>query len=119
MVMEITISGSGQQTFYFFIFLLLYIVKKKEVPNCLVYFCLQLPLPLQCNNFILNSLPVLVAVISFGVFTLLGGELTPSRAFTSLSLFTVLRTPLNTLPNLITQVLSLFLSHQYISALFG
>ncbi|CAI9269853.1 unnamed protein product [Lactuca saligna] len=56
-----------------------------------------------CNNFILNSLPVLVAVISFGVFTLLGGELTPSRAFTSLSLFTVLRTPLNTLPNLITQ----------------
>ncbi|KVI00797.1 AAA+ ATPase domain-containing protein [Cynara cardunculus var. scolymus] len=56
------------------------------------------------NNFILNSLPVLVAVISFAFFTMLGGDLTPARAFTSLSLFTVLRTPLNTLPNLITQV---------------
>lgn len=59
---------------------------------------------LQWNSFILNSIPVLVTVISFGTFTLLGGELTPSRAFTSLSLFGVLRFPLNMLPNLITQV---------------
>lgn len=59
---------------------------------------------LQCNSFILNSIPVLVTVISFGTFTLLGGDLTPSRAFTSLSLFGVLRFPLNMLPNLITQV---------------
>ncbi|KAF5944078.1 hypothetical protein HYC85_018155 [Camellia sinensis] len=59
----------------------------------------------QCNSFILNSIPVLVTVTSFGMFTLLGGNLTPSRAFTSLSLFAVLRFPLNMLPNLITQVL--------------
>ncbi|WOG86122.1 hypothetical protein DCAR_0205322 [Daucus carota subsp. sativus] len=57
-----------------------------------------------CNTFILNSIPVLVTVISFGCFTLLGGELTPARAFTSLSLFAVLRFPLNMLPNLITQM---------------
>ncbi|KAF9620102.1 hypothetical protein IFM89_010752 [Coptis chinensis] len=56
------------------------------------------------NSFILNSIPVVVTVISFGMFTLLGGDLTPARAFTSLSLFAVLRFPLFMLPNLITQV---------------
>lgn len=66
----------------------------------------DLCLMLQCNTFILNSIPVLVTVISFGTFTLFGGDLTPSRAFTSLSLFAVLRFPLNMLPNLITQVCS-------------
>ncbi|CAK7350158.1 unnamed protein product [Dovyalis caffra] len=61
-----------------------------------------------CNAFILNSIPVAVTVISFGMFTLLGGDLTPARAFTSLSLFAVLRFPLFMLPNIITQVWSSF-----------
>jgi len=59
---------------------------------------------LQLNSFILNSIPVLVTVTTFGIFALLGGELTPARAFTSLSLFAVLRFPLNMLPNLLSQV---------------
>ncbi|KAH9796222.1 ABC transporter C family member 2 [Citrus sinensis] len=59
-----------------------------------------------CNSFILNSIPVLVTVVSFGMFTLLGGDLTPARAFTSLSLFAVLRFPLFMLPNMITQVVN-------------
>ncbi|KHN47341.1 ABC transporter C family member 2-like [Glycine soja] len=59
-----------------------------------------------CNAFILNSIPVFVTVITFGVFTLLGGDLTPARAFTSLSLFSVLRFPLFMLPNTITQVVN-------------
>ncbi|KAL8236017.1 hypothetical protein R6Q59_017098 [Mikania micrantha] len=58
------------------------------------------------NTFILNSIPVVVIVASFGLFTLLGGELTPARAFTSLSLFAVLRFPLFMLPNMITQVVN-------------
>ncbi|XP_060675528.1 ABC transporter C family member 2-like isoform X1 [Ziziphus jujuba] len=58
------------------------------------------------NRFILNSTPVVVTVISFGMFTLLGGDLTPARAFTSLSLFAVLRFPLFMLPNIITQVVN-------------
>ncbi|KDP34963.1 hypothetical protein JCGZ_09251 [Jatropha curcas] len=58
------------------------------------------------NGFILNSLPVVVTVISFGMFTFLGGDLTPARAFTSLSLFSVLRFPLFMLPNIITQVVN-------------
>ncbi|KAG8365653.1 hypothetical protein BUALT_Bualt18G0128400 [Buddleja alternifolia] len=58
------------------------------------------------NSFILNSIPVVVIVISFGIFTLLGGNLTPARAFTSISLFAVLRFPLFMLPNIITQVVN-------------
>ncbi|KAH9613030.1 hypothetical protein KSS87_002578 [Heliosperma pusillum] len=59
-----------------------------------------------CNSFLLNSIPVVVTVVSFGVFSLLGGDLTPARAFTSLSLFAVLRFPLFMLPNVITQVVN-------------
>ncbi|KAL3522806.1 hypothetical protein ACH5RR_015640, partial [Cinchona calisaya] len=71
-----------------------------------------------CNTFILNSIPVLVTVVSFGTFTLLGGDLTPARAFTSLSLFAVLRFPLNMLPNLITQVVNANVSLQRLEELF-
>ncbi|XP_057763901.1 ABC transporter C family member 12-like [Salvia miltiorrhiza] len=69
------------------------------------------------NTFILNSIPVLVTVISFGTFTLLGGDLSPSRAFTSLALFGVLRFPLNMLPNLITQVVNANVSLQRLEEL--
>ncbi|KAG9149728.1 hypothetical protein Leryth_012435 [Lithospermum erythrorhizon] len=58
------------------------------------------------NNFILNSTPVVVIVVSFGMFSFLGGEMTPARAFTSISLFAVLRFPLILLPNVITQVVN-------------
>ncbi|KAG6526453.1 hypothetical protein ZIOFF_016438 [Zingiber officinale] len=58
------------------------------------------------NSFLLNSIPVFVTVASFGVYSLLGGDLTPAKAFTSLSLFAVLRFPLFMLPNLITQVVN-------------
>ncbi|KAK1381980.1 ABC-type xenobiotic transporter [Heracleum sosnowskyi] len=71
-----------------------------------------------CNSFILNSIPVLVTAISFGCFTFLGGELTPARAFTSLSLFAVLRFPLNMLPNLLTQAVNANVSLQRLEELF-
>ncbi|GLT85719.1 hypothetical protein SLE2022_038990 [Rubroshorea leprosula] len=58
------------------------------------------------NSFMLNSIPVVLTVVSFGTFTLLGGDLTPSRAFTSLSLFAMLRFPLKTLLNLLSQVVN-------------
>ncbi|XP_073003248.1 ABC transporter C family member 2-like [Typha latifolia] len=70
------------------------------------------------NTFILNSIPVLVTVVSFGVYSLLGGELTPAKAFTSLSLFAVLRFPLFMLPNLITQVVNANVSLQRLEELF-
>uniref|UniRef100_A0A1D1Z5A5 ABC-type xenobiotic transporter n=2 Tax=Anthurium amnicola TaxID=1678845 RepID=A0A1D1Z5A5_9ARAE len=58
------------------------------------------------NSFVLNSIPVIVTVTSFGMYSLLGGELTPAKAFTSLSLFQVLRFPLFMLPNLVTQAVN-------------
>ncbi|KAF3338928.1 ABC transporter C family member 2-like protein [Carex littledalei] len=70
------------------------------------------------NTFILNSTPVLVTVVSFGAYTLLGGELTPAKAFTSLSLFAVLRYPLFMLPNLITQVVNANVSLKRLEELF-
>ena len=76
------------------------ILQDYEICSFLITSCLLL----QLNAFILNSIPVLVTVTSFGMFTLLGGKLTPARAFTSLSLFAVLRFPLNMLPNLLSQV---------------
>ncbi|CAN8313677.1 unnamed protein product [Cochlearia groenlandica] len=69
------------------------------------------------NSFILNIIPVVVTVVSFGVFVLLGGDLTPARAFSSLSLFAVLRSPLNTLPNLLSQVVNANISLQRIEEL--
>ncbi|WZZ71707.1 hypothetical protein YC2023_083077 [Brassica napus] len=72
---------------------------------------------LQFNSFILNSIPVVVTVVSFGVYVLLGGDLTPARAFTSLSLFAVLRFPLNMLPNLLSQVVTANVSLQRIEEL--
>ena len=89
---------------------------------CAPYFCLQnitlissrlflsIASLLQLNSFILNSIPVVVTVVSFGIYSLLGGHLTPAKAFTSLSLFAVLRFPLFMLPNLITQVCRIMFS---------
>lgn len=70
------------------------------------------------NVFMLNSIPVVVIVISFGMFTLLGGDLTPARAFTSLSLFAVLRFPLFMLPNIITQAVNANVSLKRLEELF-
>ena len=39
--------------------------------------------------FLLNTIPVIVAVVTFTVYILLGNNLTAAKAFTSLSLFTV------------------------------
>lgn len=54
------------------------------------------------NTFCLNSVPILVTVLAFGFFTYFGGILTPAKAFTSLSLFAVLRFPLFMFPTLVT-----------------
>lgn len=50
------------------------------------------------NKMFQNSIPVVVTLTSLGMFTFLGGNLTPARAFTWLSLFAVLWFPLNMLP---------------------
>ena len=58
------------------------------------------------NSFLISAIPVLVAVISFSVYSLLPGNpaLTAVQAFTALSLFQVLRFPLMQLPSVINSL---------------
>ncbi|KIJ35944.1 hypothetical protein M422DRAFT_782369 [Sphaerobolus stellatus SS14] len=52
------------------------------------------------------SQPILIAVISFMTFVLIGNSLTIPVAFTALSLFTLLRAPLAILPQWVSQIQS-------------
>ncbi len=55
------------------------------------------------NTFFTNAVPVLVTVVAFGSYTMLGGILTLAKAFSSLPfLFVVLRFPLTMFPTLVT-----------------
>lgn len=56
------------------------------------------------STFLWGATPLFVTVATFCVYVLLGNELTASKAFTSLSLFNVLRFPLNAIPSSITRV---------------
>ncbi|XP_030479473.1 ABC transporter C family member 12 [Cannabis sativa] len=69
------------------------------------------------NKFILNNISIFMSLISFGVFTLFGGDLTPARAFTSLSLFQLLRYPFMSLPDLLSQIVKANISLQRIEGL--
>eukprot|EP00656_Telonema_subtile_P006591 TRINITY_DN13051_c0_g1_i1.p1 TRINITY_DN13051_c0_g1~~TRINITY_DN13051_c0_g1_i1.p1 ORF type:complete len:1450 (+),score=430.93 TRINITY_DN13051_c0_g1_i1:142-4491(+) len=65
------------------------------------------------NGTVTATIPVLVSVLTFTMFSI-GSTLTPSIAFTSLALFSVLRMPLFTFPNLITQLANAQVSIQRI-----
>jgi ABC-type multidrug transport system fused ATPase/permease subunit len=56
--------------------------------------------------FVRDAVPVLVTVVAFGSYTMLGGILTPAKAFTSLSLLAVLRFPLFMFPTLVTAAIN-------------
>ncbi|KIK63814.1 hypothetical protein GYMLUDRAFT_40900 [Collybiopsis luxurians FD-317 M1] len=51
-----------------------------------------------------QTTPILVSIISFMSYVLLGNELNISVAFTAIALFGMIRTPLNVLPSIIVQV---------------
>eukprot|EP00803_Ostreobium_quekettii_P010076 evm.model.scf_1807.1 EVM.evm.TU.scf_1807.1 scf_1807:280-13061(-) len=59
-----------------------------------------------CNTFLLTSIPAIVAVTTFGVYIALGNNLDASTAFTSLTLFGILRFPLFQLPLLVNQLIN-------------
>eukprot|EP00301_Raphidiophrys_heterophryoidea_P005475 c12292_g1_i1.p1 GENE.c12292_g1_i1~~c12292_g1_i1.p1 ORF type:complete len:1600 (+),score=427.88 c12292_g1_i1:315-4802(+) len=56
------------------------------------------------NSFVVAIVPVLVTVLTLTVYSFVGNELTASVAFTSLTLFSVLRNPLFVLPDLIISI---------------
>jgi ATP-binding cassette subfamily C (CFTR/MRP) protein 1 len=63
------------------------------------------PLPQSYIGILVNAIPSVVPVVTFGAYVLLThSSLSPGQAFTALSLFNVLRFPLFQLPMIITQV---------------
>eukprot|EP00127_Corallochytrium_limacisporum_P007530 Clim_evm52s253 gene=Clim_evmTU52s253 len=58
----------------------------------------------SASTFSWSTAPFFVALCTFATYTLLGGDLTPDKAFVALSLFNLLQFPLNMLPMLITSL---------------
>ncbi|XP_063691623.1 multidrug resistance-associated protein 1-like [Bolinopsis microptera] len=56
-------------------------------------------------TFMWTCSPILVSLLSFLCYSLLGNNLTSEKAFVSLTLFNILRFPLVMLPNMITQLI--------------
>ncbi|KAH8823501.1 hypothetical protein DL96DRAFT_1698061, partial [Flagelloscypha sp. PMI_526] len=59
--------------------------------------------------------PVAISVISFTAYVMTGNELTVGTAFTSLQLFTMIRTPMNFLPTMIVEAFTTWVSLQRIA----
>ena len=55
------------------------------------------------NTLVLQTVPTLVTTATFSAYVLLGHNLTAAKAFTSLTLFSVLRMPLFQLPMVVSQ----------------
>ncbi|KAF7321090.1 ABC bile acid [Mycena chlorophos] len=63
-----------------------------------------------------NITPVLISVVSFCTYVMLGNALTVSKAFTAIALFAMIRQPLNGIPSLIVQISQTKLSIDRIGA---
>jgi ATP-binding cassette subfamily C (CFTR/MRP) protein 1 len=64
-----------------------------------------------------TGMPIMVSLATFACFALLGREeLTPSRAFTALSLFNILQFPLSVLPYVISDVVQAVVSLRRLSS---
>lgn len=74
----------------------------------------------RAANFVtLQSIPLLVAVVSFAVFSAESGEpLTANKAFTSLALFNIMRLPLFILPRLVSILVDSRVSAARLAAFF-
>ncbi|XP_043841698.1 ATP-binding cassette sub-family C member 2 [Dromiciops gliroides] len=82
-------------------------IRKKELKNLLSFSLLQ-----SVVVFIFNLAPVLVSVVTFTVYVLVdeNNVLDAQKAFTSITLFNILRFPLSMLPLLISSILQVSVS---------
>lgn len=82
-------------------------IRKKELKNLLVFGQMQ-----SLMILILQVAPVLVSVITFAVYVLVDSNniLNAEKAFTSITLFNILRFPLGMLPMVISSVLQAMVS---------
>lgn len=67
------------------------------------------------SSFLWGATPTLVALFTFGLYSLLGNELTAERAFTALALFNIIRFPMNMLPMIVNSVIESKVSLQRLS----
>ncbi|KAM4729299.1 LOW QUALITY PROTEIN: ATP-binding cassette sub-family C member 2-like [Anableps anableps] len=73
------------------------------------------------STFISNSAPTLVSLATFAVFVAVSSDniLTAEKAFTSISLFNILRHPLNMLPMLIASIVQTMVSKKRLEKFLG
>lgn len=65
------------------------------------------------------GLPLIVSVLSFATFVWTGGQLTAAKAFTALSLFSILQFPLSMFPSVINNCIEALVSIQRIESFLG
>nr|XP_010972726.1 canalicular multispecific organic anion transporter 1 isoform X1 [Camelus dromedarius] len=93
-----------------------YDIRKKELKNLLMFGRLQ-----SVIIFLLYLTPVLVSVITFSVYVLVDSNniLDAQKAFTSITLFNILRFPMSMLPMLISSMLQASVSIERLEKYLG
>ncbi|XP_041456122.1 ATP-binding cassette sub-family C member 10-like [Lytechinus variegatus] len=71
------------------------------------YFC-------ALNHYVCSTSPILIALLTFTSYTLLGNELTAAKVFTSLALFSMLQGPVNGIPWVLNCLLEAWVSFKRI-----
>ncbi|KAM4852275.1 ATP-binding cassette sub-family C member 2 [Thomomys bottae] len=91
-------------------------IRKKELKNLLTFGQIQ-----TIMVFFLQLAPVLVCVITFSVYVLVDSNniLDAEKAFTSITLFNILRFPLSMLPMMISSLLQASVSIERLEKYFG
>ncbi|XP_036121361.1 canalicular multispecific organic anion transporter 1 [Molossus molossus] len=93
-----------------------YDIRKKELKNLLTFGQMQ-----SLIMFLLYLTPVLVSVVTFSVYVLVDSNniLDAKKAFTSITLFNILRFPLSMLPMLISSMLQASVSTERLEKYLG
>ncbi|XP_053524633.1 ATP-binding cassette sub-family C member 2-like, partial [Artibeus jamaicensis] len=93
-----------------------YNIRKKELKNLLRFGQMQ-----SIMMFLLYSTPVLVSVATFSVYVLVDSNniLDAQKAFTSITLFNILRFPMNMLPTVVSSVLQAIVSKDRLERYLG
>ncbi|XP_036920078.1 ATP-binding cassette sub-family C member 2 [Sturnira hondurensis] len=91
-------------------------IRKKELKNLLRFGQMQ-----SVMTFILYSAPILVSVVTFSVYVLVDSNniLDAEKAFTSITLFNILRFPMTVFPLVITSVLQATVSIERLEKYLG
>ena len=69
--------------------------------------------------FVFTATPLVVTAVTFVLYAALNGQLTAAKAFTSLSLFNILRFPLSVVPMMISRVIDLTVVNKRLSKFFN